>query len=147
MPTRHDKTETHIDLAPTTVKEIIKGILLCHGIFPSDYCGLVETLERLWKRSSPIDLTVMDQMNNNPETPLPWSWSSDHHKLTGSNGETTQIYNEPYCHYDANDADTGYLIHACNAYPKLISMLKLLNDSSRLGRIIMVDDLLKELGE
>jgi hypothetical protein len=43
--------------------------------------------------------------------------------------------------------DEAYIAHACNAYPKLIYMLKLLNDTSRLGSIDMVNDLLKELGE
>jgi hypothetical protein len=76
----------------------------------------------------------MDQINNKPESQLPW---------------TSKLY----CILDADRAvvltsvNKEYIVHASNAYPKLISMLKLLNDSSRLGSMDMVNDLLKELGE
>jgi hypothetical protein len=75
----------------------------------------------------------MDQINNKPESQLPWQ--SLPSRFDCIKGE--------YFH----DSDEAYILHACNAYPKLISTLKLLNDSSRLGSISMVDDLLKELGE
>ena len=80
-------------------------------------------------------------MNNKPESQLPWSEYMEDgigYDWTDKLGLHVNMF---------NDKNQSYILHACNAYPKLISMLKLLNDSSRLGSISMVDDLLKELGE
>ncbi len=71
-----------------------------------------------------------------PDLPLPWGVNEYMDWTMDAYGETV------------NDADYKYLIHACNAYPRLVECMKtfvehdLYNPSA-----IAAEILLKELGE
>lgn len=72
-----------------------------------------------------------------PKTPLPWTEIPEH-----DSGDMTGIS------YEMHDQDFEYILHACNAYPKLIAELKLAISLGSDGYPYHdVDELLKELGE
>jgi hypothetical protein len=80
----------------------------------------------------------MDQINNKPETELPWN---DLPHLS--------------VHYDYSDKDESYILHACNAYPELIEMVReaawipadQTAPSENKTVALMAIDLLRKLGE
>lgn len=96
-----------------------------------------------------------------PETPLPWMLSlrSGEIQLFGGGeqqqscvfGDTTHdpsvgIYGDP----DGCKRDMEYIVHACNAYPKLVAELKRIcvEVPRQLGSDLpWTNDLLRELGE
>lgn len=68
----------------------------------------------------------MDQIQNRPESPLPWSLNSR-------------------CLSDAKDLD--YLVHACNAYPKLVDFLLTFTEGDPHIESAWVRDILTEVRE
>lgn len=68
-----------------------------------------------------------------PKTPLPWTEIPEH-----DSGDMTGIS------YEIHDQDFEYIVHACNAYPKLMAFV---NGGYTVWDEDTANELLKELGE
>lgn len=59
-----------------------------------------------------------------PATPLPWDWMSNDKEggagivVLRSDGQIEEVA------ADATRADAAYIVHACNAYPRLVAALR-----------------------
>jgi hypothetical protein len=88
-------------------------------------------------------------MNNNPESELPWVYDARLKQI---------IFGEHYGVTEAkqvSEDDATYIVHACNAYPKLIEMVReaawIPTDQTAPSEnktvVLMAIDLLRKLGE
>ena len=100
-----------------------------------------------------------------PATPLPWSQQGDHvvsygHRLVGAIADSTQSVYKPLRigsdHWDAGMTDAAYIVHACNAYPRLVEALRGIFDADTRADMSLrqkqdarkaAGELLRELGE
>jgi hypothetical protein len=91
-------------------------------------------------------------MNHEPETPLPWQNTGD--------VDNSQVYRDVFRVREGgadfvaeaciSTQDASYIVHACNAYPKLVEFLQRIASESRVAGWVTTRDaieLLKELGE
>jgi hypothetical protein len=84
-----------------------------------------------------------------PRAPLPWESDLDR---TRAHSRLIRSVGGEVIAYDVGAPDADYIVHAANAYPKLVEMVKWLSDGatvrgqwSLLAR--QARELLKELGE
>ena len=80
----------------------------------------------------------MSEIKNKPAAKLPFTvepYFND--KLVMCDADT-----KPFMELLGTPDDSDYLLHAANAYPKMVAMLRTLK-----GRAVGVEDLRRELGE
>lgn len=98
---------------------------------------------------------VLPETNSRPTTALPWKW--------GWNGDTCAVWGaaivlsggELTAHgvKRGKEANASYIVHACNAYPRLVAALKHFCGRVERGEVYsrrtygLYKDLLRELGE
>lgn len=99
----------------------------------------------------------MDQINNKPESPLPWKIEPRYGRPDDkSNQQPWEVMTDEFGTLTgeySNYKDSAYIIHACNAYPKLIKAIKEFTQDSYFAEEKdnfypqEIRDLLKDLGE
>jgi hypothetical protein len=77
-----------------------------------------------------------------PATALPWE-QDDEAQVCAGNLVVAVSYMRPA---DVADQNAAYIVHACNAYPKLVAALRAVYDGVPLSRI-NAGVVLRELGE
>lgn len=92
----------------------------------------------------------MNAVKNKPATPLPWTSNPDSQNIYSANDRKGAIA------MAINTHDAAYMLHAANAYPKLVAALLALTETGHTPEDrdeylrkahTAADDLLSELGE
>ena len=87
--------------------------------------------------------------NHKPATPLPWTTADGY--IKGANGDTS--FGSDLYYPWPTEADMPYIVHAANAYPRLVAALKAMTKPDEHGvefcspKVTAARALLRELGE